>query len=347
MNHNQDLPPDLKDALNSLRAVPERNRHTAALRRQNYLASIKKLPAQARPRSFNISPRLAWLAAAMALVLVMLTGTTITAVAAQGSLPGSLLYPVKTSLEDSQLALAQNSAAQFSLLETFTIRRFTEMDTLLSANTKLPPVLADRLETQFQRMTALAGTMETPGMTLALTSLQEMLQERERLMTASEGHPDDPIYAQIRQRVREMNQLVSAGLADPGQYRQQFENQNRNSSATPNPNGTPGVGPGPVGPNPSITPGDGQGPNATPTPGNGQEPVGPNPSITPGDGQGPNATSTPGNGQGSGGPNPSITPGDGQGTNATPTEKPGATPTPGDGHGFGSTPTAHPWGGKP
>ncbi len=347
MNHQQEIPPELKNALDSLRAVPARDRRIAARRRQDYLDLVEELPVRGWLRLFQPLPRLAWLAAAVLLLAVLLTGTTLTALAAQDSLPGGPLYSLKPGLEDVQLALSPDAAGQFNLLQQFTARRFAEMDTLLADNTELPLALAERLEAQFERMYRLAAGMDDPSLAQALSGLHEMLQTREQLMTAAAGQPADPVYARIRQRVQEMNQLAAAGLADPDQFRWQFEHQN-GGTGTPVPSCTPGNGPGPgAGPGPGEPPTQAPTPAPTSAPGNGPGPgAGPGPGEPPTQAPAPSQTPAPTQGE----PNATPTSGNGQGPGGTPTEEPaptqggnGATPTPGGGQGPGS-PTSAPGG---
>ncbi len=309
MNQKQEIPPNLQNALESLRTVPARDRHLVARRRQDYLDMVDQLPSRGWLRWLRSAPRLAWLAAAALLLVVLLGSTTVTALAAQSSLPGNFLYPLKAGLEDVQLAITRDAADQFNLLQTFTARRFSEMDALLAANQALPSMLDERLEAHFQYMVLIAATMDDPTLAQSLNGLQEMLQVREQLMTANEGQPSDPIYTRVRQRVQEMNQLVAAGMADPDQFRWQFENQNSSGDATP----APGMGPGP-----DATPGPGEPPTQAPAP-----------------------TDPPAPTQGGFGGTPTNPPAPTQGGL-------GGTPTPGGGQGSESTPIGgHPGGGKP
>jgi len=307
MNQKQEIPPNLQNALESLRTVPARDQRHVARRRQDYLDMIDQLPSRGWLHWLRSAPRLAWLAAAALLLVVLLGSTTVTALAAQSSLPGNFLYPLKAGLEDAQLAFTRDAADQFNLLQTFTARRFSEMDALLAANQALPSMLDERLEAHFQYMVLIAATMDDPTLAQSLNGLQEMLQVREQLMTANEGQPSDPIYTRIRERVQEMNQLAAAGMADPDQFRWQFENQNGTGGETP----APGTGPGP-----DAGPGPGEPPTQAPAPTNPPAPT-----------------------QGGFGGTP--TPGGGQGFGGTPTEQP--APTQG---GLGGTPTDHPGGGQ-
>lgn len=68
------------------------------------------------------------------LALAMVAGTAGVARAAQSSLPGDLLYGVKTSLESATLALARDDASRAELHIRFAQSRLEEIQALLTAN---------------------------------------------------------------------------------------------------------------------------------------------------------------------------------------------------------------------
>jgi len=85
--------------------------------------------------SFGISPRLVWARAAMSvLVIIILLSMSAggTAYAAQGSLPGDILYPVKLGTEDARLLVAGGNSAKAELNLNFAQIRLVEMSKLVN-----------------------------------------------------------------------------------------------------------------------------------------------------------------------------------------------------------------------
>ena len=65
--------------------------------------------------SFGIPPQFVWARVAVSVVVIIIVISMLaggTAYAAQGSLPGDLLYPVKTGTEDARLLIAGDSCCQ-------------------------------------------------------------------------------------------------------------------------------------------------------------------------------------------------------------------------------------------
>lgn len=78
-------------------------------------------------------PMMKVLSAALLAFVLLVGGTVATALASQDSLPGDTLYPVKTGLEQVELALTSDLAGDFELLLSFATSRLDEMAVLLEA----------------------------------------------------------------------------------------------------------------------------------------------------------------------------------------------------------------------
>lgn len=72
-------------------------------------------------------------AVAVTLVIFVLLfgGVSITRVAAQSALPGDAFYPVKTTIEQARLSLAQNAGDRAQMKMSFAEQRLQEMDALI------------------------------------------------------------------------------------------------------------------------------------------------------------------------------------------------------------------------
>lgn len=96
------------------------------------------------PRPAPWARRLAWAALALLLALLLSTGT---AWAAQDSLPGELLYPVKRATEQARLSLTRRPEARSNLLISLAERRLDEVAQLCPEG-DCPQDLLDSLAAQ-------------------------------------------------------------------------------------------------------------------------------------------------------------------------------------------------------
>jgi hypothetical protein len=151
--HQDQMDPRLYEQLDLLRPTSPRNPEAAAQGRARFLTELETLelasPEQRRkgilPTWFTerINRRLAYAGNRTArfslssafLVITLLAflfgGAGMTAYAAQSALPGDILYPVKSSLEQAQLALSANPAGRAELQMGFAERRLDEIAGLI------------------------------------------------------------------------------------------------------------------------------------------------------------------------------------------------------------------------
>jgi hypothetical protein len=97
--------------------------------------------------SFGLFPRLGWARAATSgLVVATLLSTLAggTAYAAQSSLPGDMLYPVKTSTEDARLLVAGDNLDEAELNLQFAQIRLEEISKLAGGNEEIPDASLSR-----------------------------------------------------------------------------------------------------------------------------------------------------------------------------------------------------------
>ncbi len=149
----ESLDPRLLHALESLRPVPRRDSFAAARAKANFLAELQGLfepdsPPQAgfltnparwleslkKPLvSFNPLPRtaLSFFAILLILVILLFGWASVTARAAEMSLPGDTLYTFKTGIENVQVALAGDLDKQAGLYLQFASHRLQELEQLV------------------------------------------------------------------------------------------------------------------------------------------------------------------------------------------------------------------------
>jgi len=321
-----ELDPQLKQMLDSLKPVPPRNPARAARGRARFLAEsaqpvsqnaflrlIKQIPPFRKER-FSMNTILT-------LILVfaaLFGGAAGTVYAAQEALPTESLYPVKTITEDLRLALVSEPEARMTLLADLAQIRVQEMTQLAESGLVPPEATLARWQEHTRQALELAASLPEPDMLRTMEQLRDRLRDQLRLIEecAATGEPLQTM-TRARDRLQEHLQRLDSGLSDP----QGFRNATQHGFPTEPPDGdvpgnlpdaTPGAGSG-YGPGnpPEATPGAGSGygpgnpPEATPGASSGYGPGNP-PEATPGAGSGygpgnpPEATPAPENGAGQG-----------------------------------------------
>jgi hypothetical protein len=168
-HHEDQIDPRLYEKLDLLRTTSPRNPEAAARGRAKFLTELETLelasPERARKgilpdwmtnraktRVAYAGSRKARFSFSGAILLITLLvflfgGAGMTAYAAQSALPGDILYPVKTSMEQAQLVLSTNPAERAQLEMKFAERRLVEIAGLVE-------------EGQFQEISTTADQFE-------------------------------------------------------------------------------------------------------------------------------------------------------------------------------------------
>jgi hypothetical protein len=130
--------------------------------------------------------------ASFALALaVLMGGGGLTVAAAQDSVPGDALYPVKTWSEDVRKQLTSEPDEQLALSLDLIDRRLQEMQALVAAGEDLPPEALQWLESALQELLELIRNQPDPQAVQALERVREHLaQESQRLLEhRADGSP--------------------------------------------------------------------------------------------------------------------------------------------------------------
>ncbi len=275
--------PEIEKRLDLLREVPGRDPAAAAAGRAHFLEQAQALSRQPRRVPAGATrpvqrtglrrlPALNFLlAACLALVVVFGAGAA-TVYAAQDSLPGDALYPVKTFSEDVRLTLAASPEQQLDLTLAFTDRRAAEIRLLLAAGRPVPQNAVDRYRSELDRLLELSADMQEPGMARSLISVSSRAEGQLKALDALQGaSPADQALEQIQSRLQEQVDEAQAGQSDPQGFRQKVDDQFKsgghgeaeNPTSISSPQGTPlppgSTPPGPHNPQndkPTKTPGD-------------------------------------------------------------------------------------------
>jgi len=151
-------------------------------------------------------------------ILGLLFGGGVTAVAAQDSLPGDLLYPVKTLVEDIELGLATDPETQFKISNSQLNTRFEEIQLLLEAGEMPPePLFYDMYKTVEATMNYALQTGDPIG---NLRMIQSTVQQQSRFAGES---PDEPIMQQFQRAMQFQQGLIDAGIAEPENLANELE----------------------------------------------------------------------------------------------------------------------------
>jgi hypothetical protein len=255
--------PKIEKLLEPLRPVPPRDRLAAVQGRGRFLAqaatlrNTQPIPRRQGRLAMLFSPsflyrkeKFAMLATIIVVLALLFGGTAGTAYAAQSSLPGETLYPVKTLIEDIRLDLTKDPDKQYALLDQYLSTRFAEMDEMKAQGIPLNSAIANRLLLQLDQMLTLAASQSDDKMVENLDHLYIRIMDQDRLSWYDDDLEGE-VYGlglQLREEINTRAQLMVEGTEDPIEFR--LELQNRTQTNQPlvippdAPVNTPG-GPGP------------------------------------------------------------------------------------------------------
>ena len=184
---NNNLDPELKEWLDELLPVEDRNPQAAARGRARFLSQAVSFEPNARQTGWK--PKLlgrevsmnAILSVALALALLF-GGSGATVYAAQDALPDQPLYAIKTWTEDARLSLASNPEAEINQLMQMTQQRTQEMAALVDQGQVPPESLEIRLQQHIQQALQTASKLNDTDMQVVLQRIQTHLQIQEQAM---------------------------------------------------------------------------------------------------------------------------------------------------------------------
>jgi hypothetical protein len=245
-----ELPPVVRDALDALKPVPEADPVVWEQNRIAYLAAALKdsvtsrtmvpLGAETDGSPGHATDRHGWRAAlsellsfrvrevrpmtvALRLVLMvalLLGASAGTVAAAQDSLPGSVLYPLKVQLEHWEIARASDAFALSERALSQSQTRLWEANQLADKGKTVPEDLAARYQHQLGVAIQASGTLTEPLRLQAQSHISETLQHHVRTMAeiaakVSNQGEDPAIQAMIR-TMQETQAQLGAGIGREG-----------------------------------------------------------------------------------------------------------------------------------
>jgi AraC-like DNA-binding protein len=196
------------------------------------------------PRRLGQRMRLILATRLVAVLLAVIAGSAVlgggAVWAAEGSLPGDLLYPVKLAAEDVRLALTSAPADQVDLALRFVERRAEEVRTLAEAGRQVPDETTARMVRHIERALTQAAWASDEEMTSLLTRIAERTRaqaqalEQVQATAPQQARPGLARAVIVCQRGAE---AAEDGLNDPQAFRRRYRHQ---QGASPEPaEGTP------------------------------------------------------------------------------------------------------------
>ncbi len=222
---------DLRTArhLEKLRRVPTRDVVVVTKGRNEFLAQAQSLRMQ------EPSIRLSWydglgkllkprpgLLLRLLIVVLVVSGVVVAisglAAATQYSLPGNTLYPIKTWMENAQIAFARTAQSRADLGMIYAYRRIKEIEAIDAGGAVAPADAFARMHRQMAYVFESAAQMND-------TELQQTLQEVDgQLLLQQEivRQLKSPVPAQTAELIERQRTWAQLGLVEPQGYREQL-----------------------------------------------------------------------------------------------------------------------------
>jgi hypothetical protein len=190
LNALVELAVQVKDALTP--PAPDQSAYQR-VQRNLFLKLRERAANSLQPIRPNPGVRLRALPAFLGLMLVIgiLSATLGVVSASASSLPGDLLYPVKTGVEDVRLALAFSPEGELSLISRFSAERAREMAALsVKGRYQDLELAAAQYSKMLEKMLSLKEALQSSGDLASATALDEILgQQVETLMRVQDQVP--------------------------------------------------------------------------------------------------------------------------------------------------------------
>lgn len=227
---------EIETKIKELEKVPDRNILKVQSARSNFIHAASKaksdslLPATRHKWWNSITRKKESFKMNIATLIVILSllfgGSGATAVAAQASLPGDFLYPVKILSEDVRLELATQPESQVKLALKFAASRFEEIQSLIEAGLMPPDPTVVRWHNQIR--IALEEALVSEDQTVQLLMVQEMLQQQLQKMNYLAVDPAVQAWMnQFQFQFQNQLQMVNAGLNEPQKLQQELKWMNQ------------------------------------------------------------------------------------------------------------------------
>ena len=232
----KDWQKEIETKIKRLEKVPERNPLKVQSARTNFIQTARKasnnsLLSVASHKWWN---PLTWkkeslkmnIATLIVILSLLFGGTGATAVAAQASLPGDFLYPVKILSEDVRMEVTTKPESQVKLALKFAASRFDEIQSLIEDGLMPPDPTVVRWQNQIR--IALEEALVSEDQTNQLLMVQQMLQQQLQKMNYLAVDPAVAAWMnQFQFQFQNQLQMVNAGLNEPQKLQQELQWMNQ------------------------------------------------------------------------------------------------------------------------
>jgi hypothetical protein len=235
-------------------------------------------------------------------MIIVFASSSLTVLAAQSSLPGDTLYPVKTWSENLRYSFTLSRQAKLNLTLDYTNIRMNEISSLVAQGRMVSDQTSSQYKQQLNNVLELAVQMDDTQLEAALQQIMDHAGKQEAIVQRliNQVPPQaQPAMQRLQERLATQVQLSALGEADPKTFKMELQEklhqqQGRDESpsnqqpeinpgfpsSTPAPNEDSNTGGGNKSGQPTEMPGNGGPGNSQgqPMPGNGNHQ--PNPQRT-------------------------------------------------------------------
>jgi len=237
---NDNLEPDLQNALAQLKPFPPRDPRAAARGRAQFLAQAEALHPPVSARSFwrqigwtHLFPRkerfsMPVLVAVVLAIAVAVGGSGVAVYAAQDALPNDPLYAVKLFTEEVQLNFAGDPTARVDTLLEWTNRRTQEIAALGAQGKPIPEQVTNRLEEQTEAALQIAAGMDDATMARVLEQIRTRFETQLQVIAQVQTRAPEqaaPALQQVQTILAARVQVVQTALSDPQTLREQMRHR--------------------------------------------------------------------------------------------------------------------------
>ena len=145
--------------------------------------------------------------------------------AAQSSLPGEPLYPLKSWSESVRLSMTFSTKAKLNLTLDYTNRRVDEISSLLAGGKGMNDQTSDRLQRELDNALQLAAQLDDTQLQKASEQIKSHAENQgmtmEELISTLPPQAE-PAIRHLQERLNEQVQLSSIGESDPKAFRMQI-----------------------------------------------------------------------------------------------------------------------------
>lgn len=239
---NSDLPPVVREALAALRSVPEPGPEDWASRRQAFLAQVRDLAVPGAVTPDEKPRRRGWsmmlgsifafrtkeatpmsiIARLVVMIALALGGSIGTVRAARDSMPGTLLYAVKTQLEQLEILLAGGPEQVTEKALAQAQERVEEVARLAEEGRQVPSEVAQRYQRHLEVALQASNRLEEPTRSHAQEQIQQVLRRQLALMAEVEarvqsrtGESDGEAVEAIMRAMRQMQERLGEPQLPP------------------------------------------------------------------------------------------------------------------------------------